>query len=101
VRRELTDVFIRNIASPAAGRLEIWDSRTSGLVLRIMPSGAATWSVRARTLNGKRVRPKLGAWPGLGVSAARRLARSAIVNIEAGGDPVAERRAVEAERLAR
>jgi integrase len=101
MRRELTDVFIRSLPPPANGRVEIWDSRVSGLVLRITPTGAATWSVRGRTHDGKRVRPKLGGWPALGVSAARRLARAAIVDIEAGGDPVAERRAAEADRLAR
>ena len=101
MRRELTDVFIRSLPRPANGRVEIWDSRVSGLVLRITPTGAATWSVRGRTHDGKRVRPKLGGWPTLGVSAARRLARAAIVDIEAGGDPVAERRAAEADRLAR
>jgi integrase len=101
MQRELTDVFIRTVKPPTSGRTEIWDARVSGLVLRLMPSGAASWSVRARTRDGKRVRPKLGAWPGLGVSAARRAARATIAAIEAGGDPVAERRAAEAERSAR
>jgi len=60
MRRELTDVFIRSLPPPANGRVEIWDSRVSGLVLRITPTGAATWSVSldfsyARGASGLRI----------------------------------------------
>ena len=39
MQRELTDVFIRTIKPPAAGRMEVWDTRVTGLVLRVTPTG--------------------------------------------------------------
>jgi integrase len=101
MQRELTDGFIRTIRPPTAGRAEFWDTRVTGLALRVTPSGVMSWSIRARTGDGKRVRPSLGTWPHLSLSAARKRARAMLVDIEGGADPVAERRAAEAARLAR
>ncbi len=101
MRRELTDVWLRGVKPPAAGRLEIWDTRAGGLVLRITPAGAATWSVRARTADGKRTRPKIGTWPAVGIAEARKRALGISAAILAGGDPVAERQARQAELAAR
>ena len=101
MQRELTDTWLRGQKPPASGRLEIWDTRVSGLALRITPTGAATWSYRARTADGKRTRPKLGTWPAMGISEARKRALAATAEIQAGGDPVAARRALKAERKAR
>lgn len=98
MRRELTDTWLRGCRPPATGRLEVWDTRVSGLVVRITPTGSATWSVRARTADGKRTRPKLGTWPAVGIADARKRARNAIAEIQGGGDPVAERRALKAAR---
>jgi integrase len=53
-----------------------------------------------RTESGKRTRPKIGSWPAMGISEARKQARTIIVKIESGGDPVAAKRALEAERKA-
>jgi integrase len=101
MRRELTDVWLRGVKPPAAGRLEIWDTRAGGLVLRITPAGAATWSVRARTVDGKRTRPKIGTWPAVGIAEARKRALGISAAILAGGDPVAERQMRRAELAAR
>jgi integrase len=101
LRREITDVFLRNLDPPKTGRLEVWDTREAGLVLRLTPSGMAVWSVRSRTQDGKRTRPKLGEWPKLGVADARKRARAMLVDIHRGADPVAEKQAARAERKAR
>ena len=61
MKRDLNDAWLRGLKPPEAGRLEIWDTRVVGLVLRLTPSGAASWSVRARTRAGKRTRLGLGA----------------------------------------
>lgn len=101
MRRELTDAWLRGLEPPATGRLEVWDSRVSGLVLRLTPSGVATWSIRGRTAEGKRTRPKLGSWPAMGIADARKRALAAIAEIQAGGDPIAAKRAAQAERARR
>ena len=101
MRRKLTDVWLRGVKPLEAGRLEIWDTLISGLVLRIAPAGAATWALRLRTLEGKRTRPKIGTWPAMGIAEARKQALAMTANIQAGGDPVALRRAKVAERKER
>ncbi len=60
-----------------------------------------TWSVRARTRDGRQTRSTLGTWPEIGLSAARRAAKSTIASVQSGRDPVAERRAARMARQAR
>lgn len=100
-RRDLSDAFLRGLKPPAAGRLELRDSRVMGLVLRVTPSGAATWSVRTRTKDGKQTRPKLGTWPAMGIRVAREEALAVLAGVQAGADPVEEKRAVRAARKAK
>jgi Arm DNA-binding domain/Phage integrase central domain len=102
VQREITDAWLRSVKPPPKGRrLLIWDTRQPLLLLRLTAGGTATWSVRVRTSHGKRTQPSLGRWPAVGVSAARKRALAVLADIHAGRDPVAERRAAEAERIAR
>lgn len=101
VRRDLTDAFLRTVAPPAEGRLELRDRKVPGLVLRMTASGSASWSVRVLARDGKHTRPSLGTWPHVGISEARKLAMAAIAAIQAGGDPIAEKQAARAERKAR
>jgi len=101
MRRDINDAWLRAQRPPATGRLEVWDTKVTGLVLRIAASGAASWSVRLRTKDGKRTRPTLGTWPAVGIAAARRRALGLIAAIHGGADPVAQKRAVRTERAAR
>jgi integrase len=101
MQREITDAWLRTLVPPATGRIEIWDRRVRGLVLRVTANGTFSWSARARTAEGKRTRPKLGTWPAMGLSEARKLALAATADIQRGGDPVAARRAAKAARAAR
>ena len=91
MQRDINDAYLRTVRPPETGRLEIWDTRTNGLVIRITPTGAMTWSVRARTADGKKTRPALGTWPALGVAAARKAATAALAAIQGGKDLVAEK----------
>ena len=100
LRREITDAWLRGVRPPPAGRLEVWDARTTGLILRVTPSGVASWSVRATTADGKKTRPSLGRWPSVGVSEARRRALQALADIAGGADPVATKKAARAARVA-
>jgi integrase len=64
------------------------------------PTGAATWSIRTRTADGKQTRPKLGTWPAMGITDARKAALGALSAVQAGADPVKEKRAARAARKA-
>jgi integrase len=101
MRRELNDAMLRALRPPVTGRLELWDTRVAGLVLRITVSGTASWSVRARTRDGKRTRPTLGGWPEVGIAAARKRARATLADIQGGADPVVAKRDARADRVAR
>jgi integrase len=101
VRREITDTWIRGLKPPAGGRLEVWDGRVRGLVLRITPSGVISWSVRSTTSAGKKTRPTLGTWPALGVADARKRALKLLADIADGADPVAKKKAERTARRAR
>jgi integrase len=99
--RELNDAYLRSLEPPAEGRLEVRDSRVRGLVLRMTKGGAATWSVRARTRDGKQTRPTLGTWPAVGVGEARKNALGALAAVQSGADPVEAKRTERAARQAR
>jgi integrase len=101
MKQELTDVDLRDITPPEAGRLELRDTRVTGLVLRVTPSGVMSWSVRTRTYNNKHTRPKLGTYPDMSLTAARKAARAVLASVQGGGDPIAEKQTARAERKAR
>lgn len=71
---ELDDTWLRSQKPSETGRLEVWDAKVQGLVLRLTPTGAVSWSARLRTAAGKRTRPMLGAWPAAGIKEARKRA---------------------------
>ncbi len=100
MKRDLNDAWLRTLKPPAKGRLELRDTNTKGLVLRITPTGAATWSLRTQTADGKHTRPKLGTWPAMGISAARKAARAALASVEGGADPIKEKKDARAARKA-
>jgi hypothetical protein len=100
MQRDLTDAFLRTVKPPAAGRLELWDTRVRGLHLRMTPAGAASWAVRASTPDGRRIRVTLGPYPGVALAEARRMAHETLAALARGRDPVAERREARARRRA-
>ena len=93
--------ILRILKPPATERLEIWDTREPGLLLRVTAGGTFTWSARARTDDGKRTRVTLGTYPKLTLADARRRAKAVIVRIHDGADPIAEKQAKQAARIAR
>jgi integrase len=85
----------RQIAAlkPAAKRYERVVGGTRGLLLIVYPSGAKTFVLRYVAEGGERRRLPLGAYPGLGLSAAKDLAAGLQVGVTGGGDPAEERAA--------
>ncbi|MGH2378174.1 MAG: tyrosine-type recombinase/integrase [Thermoanaerobaculia bacterium] len=86
----LTDRSARALR-PRASLYEVPDGTIAGLKLRVMPSGAKTWSYRYRVGRGER-RVSLGPFPALGLRAARDLARDHLLAVRKGADPSAARR---------
>jgi integrase len=79
---------LQRTSVPKTGRLEVWDSKTPGLCLRIGANGAASWSYRYRPRNGGGYqRVTLGALPAVGLADAREHASRLRVDVAGGGDP--------------
>lgn len=76
---------------PRGSRYEVWDTLVSNLMMTVFPSGKKTWSVRYRSDN-KRVKMKLGDYPTLGLSDARRKAKDVLVSVADGENPAYEKR---------
>lgn len=76
---------------PRGSRYEVWDTLVSNLMMTVFPSGKKTWSVRYRSDN-KRVKMKLGDYPTLGLSDARRKAKDVLVLVADGENPAYEKR---------
>ncbi|MDE3080960.1 MAG: integrase arm-type DNA-binding domain-containing protein, partial [Paracoccaceae bacterium] len=84
---------------PGRDRREIPDPSLSGLYIVVQPTGAKSWAVRYR-FNGKPSKLTLGRWPIMGLADARRAAGEALVKVEAGINPAAEKKAEKAARKA-
>lgn len=88
---ELTDPFIR-AHQPAEGknRIEYYDEKIDGLMLRITSNGAKTFSYRYR-VRGKIQRYTIGQYPKVGLGDARRIAKDIAADVGRGEDPQRER----------
>jgi integrase len=100
-KRAITQLFLGNIRSPKAGRVEYWDTHQPGLFLRVSASGAKSWAIMYRVKgNGKQIKETLGTLTDIpNVADARARALASMEQARAGVNPVAERR-VAAERAA-
>lgn len=88
----LTDRRVKS-AKPVAGRrLQIFDSETTGLVLRVTERGHRSWYFTYR-FAGKFRWLFLGQYPGTSLTQARVRARAARARIDEQRDPAAERAA--------
>jgi integrase len=91
----MTDKAISSQAKLSADtreRIELVDAGQKGLRLRLTPSGTRTWVLAARDAGGNPRRFPLGSYPAMGISAAREAARAMRANVQAGADPISERR---------
>lgn len=88
----LTDNFIKALTAPAGKRIEIFDQKISGLVLRVSGHGRKTWVLRYRAENGRQPRFTIGTYPALKLADARDEALKLLAQTKTGDDPAAERR---------
>ena len=85
---ELTDVFLRALEPPASGRLEVFDSKVTGLSVRVTTAGQKTFSLLL-TIRGRRTRMTLGRFPILPLKEARQQALEHTRSLLRGEDPAA------------
>jgi len=83
------DSFVRN---PPREMTEYRDTKITGLSLRVLPSGTATFSYVYRLPGAKLQRQKIGRYPDISLKDAREKARASRRETELGNDPAAERR---------
>ncbi|SDX55552.1 tyrosine-type recombinase/integrase [Thiocapsa roseopersicina] len=94
---QLTDAAVKRLKTPTeTDRIEYWDTKTSGLGLRVSSSGVRTWVMLLRVLKDgrwKQQRLTLGRYPGVTLAQARAKAIEAKGKAEQGEDPGAALRA--------
>jgi integrase len=88
----LTDRAVSSAKAAAGRRIEISDTRTPGLVLRVSPSGRKTWVLRYRTRSDRQMRLTLGSAGAISLHDARLMAREQMLRVCQGVDPATERR---------
>ena len=84
--RKLTETGIAKISPPASGRLDIADAVTTGLALRVMPSGVKSWCFIYR-FGGIQRRMTIGRYPDIDLVKARQIVRKGKEDIALGNDP--------------
>lgn len=84
----LTELQVRN-AKPADRAYKLFDAR--GLFVQVTPSGGKLWRLRFKR-HGKEKLLALGAYPKIGLVAARRARDAAHEKLDAGVDPAQERK---------
>jgi hypothetical protein len=88
----LTDNFIKALTAPNGKRIEIFDHKVGGLVLRVSGQGRKTWVLRYRTENGRQPRFTIGTYPALKLADARDEALKLLAQTKTGDDPASKRR---------
>ena len=98
-RQKLTEVVVRD-SEPAEGRdYQIFDTEVRGFAVCIYRGGGRAFTLDYRYA-GRQRRMTFGRWPEWSVSAARTRAKELRRDIDAGGDPLANRDALrEAPRV--
>ncbi len=102
---DLTDPFVRAITPPVAGRATYSDRKSTGLRLRVTPSGHKAWWLLYRVQGEPRTAPPklkhIGDYPEVSLKDARDAAAVLRTSARAGQDPAAVEREQRAEARAR
>lgn len=94
-KKNLTVRFVETVKVDV--RTDFWDETVRGLVLRVSPTGAKSWTVvYSREADGEKRRLTLGQFPAIPLEKARRKALDAVMAIADGDDPSADKRAKKA-----
>ena len=96
---KLTDAAIRRLKRPETARVEVWDTHTKGLGLRLSASGVTTWVLMTRSLKAgawKQQRVTLGTYPAVTLAEARKKAADAKATAKVGENPASAVKAARA-----
>jgi len=85
---KLTDLAVRRLKAPAAGRVEYFDATLPGFGIRITAADARSWVLLYRAGSAKR-RMTLGRYPAMSLAEAREAAGKALDKVDRGQDPAA------------
>lgn len=100
IAKELSALEVKRLAHPGTGgNVTYAVGGTSGLILQITPNGGRSWLLRT-TISGRRRELGLGGYPDVSLAQARERAREAKDKIYRGIDPIAERKAIQAQLAA-
>jgi integrase len=91
-RFSFTAARLDAVQAPTAGAIQVYDSTTPGLAMRVTKAGARTF-VLFRRIHGRPVRMKLGSVGSMSIPDARKAAQQIAGKAAAGADVVAERAA--------
>ena len=89
--KALTEKDVESAKAAPGERLELWDSKSPGLCLRVTDRGVKTWVVRYR-IGDRQPRMTLGTFPDLKLRDARDRASDVRRAARDGKDPAAEKR---------
>lgn len=93
MKRILTDAFVRSVAAPAVGRIEVTDLRCVGLKLRVTSNNVKSWCFRFRDpRSGKGTRATLGTYPDVTLEKARERGTAHRQEVAAGVNPIEKKR---------
>lgn len=84
--REFTDVFVRGYKNASDKRIEIRDTKITGLVLRVTPQNRKSFTLHTR-FEGESIQITIGQYPVIPLKEARAVAMSHLANISRGRDP--------------
>jgi len=98
MKKKLTETTVKSAASHPKP-YEIFDTQTSGFLLRIQPSGAKAYYVQYRRPGGRRARHRLGTTAVLSTAQARDAAKEFLAAVQLGDDPAEAKRLAKAATL--
>lgn len=97
MKKDLNDRYLKSLAAPESGRLEVSDIKRSGLRFRLSASGKATWMFEKRVKGGQKRKHTFGAWPEpISLSTARAMALEIEAEAARGFDRIEVARAEKA-----
>ena len=85
--RDFSDVFVRGFKNGSGKRLEIRDTRITGLVMRVSPKNRKTFTLHTRTAAGEKIQITIGTYPAISLKDARSIAINHLADIRRGHDP--------------
>ena len=91
--QDLTDRFVQSAKAPSGKRVDYFDRKVRGLMLRVTPNGVKTWSYRySRKSDSKRIRMTIGEYPAFSLSQARNDALKIMAEVARRKDPAKDRK---------